>query len=132
MLYGLAVFAFACGVLFVFLGGYVMAVILACEAVLLVNCVTLRRAAFRDGWLQGRAAMFQSLAEAQRRGLSPGEWIIGECERDGYRVEWADAPALCSHCHLPINEGDAVTWITSPDAAPFPLHEKCANELRNR
>lgn len=45
--------------------------------------MTLRRAtAYRSGWLQGRSAMVVALAEAQRRGMSPMEWLEGELQRD--------------------------------------------------
>lgn len=45
-----------------------------------------REQGFRLGWLRGRLAFWSSMAEAQRRGLSPAEWIIGEAERDGATV----------------------------------------------
>jgi hypothetical protein len=42
--------------------------------------------AYRAGWLEGRIAMMLSMAEAQKRGMTSGEWLAGEAERDGIPV----------------------------------------------
>lgn len=41
-----------------------------------------RQGAYRNGWLAGRQQMVHALAEAQRRGLSPQDWLMSELERD--------------------------------------------------
>jgi hypothetical protein len=41
-----------------------------------------RASAYRAGWLNGRSAMVHALAEAQRRGMTPSEWLSGELARD--------------------------------------------------
>lgn len=41
-----------------------------------------RRMAYRRGWFEGRRAMHDSMHEAAQRGLTPGEWLVGEMERD--------------------------------------------------
>ena len=45
--------------------------------------VSMRRAsAFRTGWLDGRVAFVHAMAEAQRRGMTPQEWLEAELVRD--------------------------------------------------
>lgn len=45
--------------------------------------VSFRRAwAFRSGWIEGRRALWVSMVEAQRRGMTPQEWATAEMERD--------------------------------------------------
>lgn len=41
-----------------------------------------RRIAYRRGWYEGRRAIWDSMEEASRRGLSVTEWAHGEMERD--------------------------------------------------
>jgi hypothetical protein len=41
-----------------------------------------RRIVYHTGWLAGRRALFLSLPEARRRGLSVQEWVYAEWERD--------------------------------------------------
>lgn len=41
-----------------------------------------RPMAYRSGWLDGRATMVAALSEAQRRGLSPDDWLRGQWEAD--------------------------------------------------
>lgn len=41
-----------------------------------------RAARYRQGWYDGRAAMFGSIGESLARGMSPGEWLASEAERD--------------------------------------------------
>lgn len=38
--------------------------------------------AYRLGWVHGRIALVRSLREAYNRGMSPGEWMQAEYERD--------------------------------------------------
>ena len=48
-----------------------------------VAIVAARRAqAYRSGWLAGRQQMIVALAESQRRGMHPMEWLEGEADRD--------------------------------------------------
>lgn len=48
-----------------------------------VGLLSARRAlAYRSGWMDGRAAMVQSMAEAMRRRMDLNEWLAGEAERD--------------------------------------------------
>jgi hypothetical protein len=43
----------------------------------------LRRAqAYRSGWLAGRVAFVSAMAEAQRRGMRPSDWLAAELARD--------------------------------------------------
>jgi hypothetical protein len=45
--------------------------------------VSMRRAmAYRSGWLDGRSAFVHAMAEAQRRGMAPGDWLSAELARD--------------------------------------------------
>jgi hypothetical protein len=41
-----------------------------------------RAAAYRSGWLRGRSQFVMSMAEAQRRGLPAGDWLLLEASRD--------------------------------------------------
>lgn len=41
-----------------------------------------RAIAYRAGWLDGRSQMVHALAEAQRRGLRPDDWLRGQWEAD--------------------------------------------------
>jgi hypothetical protein len=45
-------------------------------------CALRRANAYRSGWLRGRSQMVYALAEAQRRGMSPQDWLEGELLRD--------------------------------------------------
>jgi hypothetical protein len=42
--------------------------------------------AFQVGWIKGRHAMLDSMAEATRRHMSLPDWITAEMERDGFVV----------------------------------------------
>src|SRR4051794_14789658 len=48
------------------------------------TCIlTIRRAAtYRSGWLDGRASFVAAMSEAQRRGMSPADWLASEFARD--------------------------------------------------
>lgn len=59
--------------------------------------ISARRAlAYRSGWMDGRAAMVQSMGEAMRRRMDLNEWLRGEAERDmatlGIPVMFMDEP----------------------------------------
>ena len=41
-----------------------------------------RAQAYRSGWLAGRQQMVMAMVEAQRRGITPVEWLTAEAERD--------------------------------------------------
>ena len=41
-----------------------------------------RRWTYRTGWLQGRADLLASMAEAHQRGLTPDEWARSQMEVD--------------------------------------------------
>lgn len=43
-------------------------------------------ASYDRGWMTGRRALFASMDEAGRRGLTMLEWIAGEAERDSGRL----------------------------------------------
>lgn len=43
-----------------------------------------RAMAYRNGWLDGRRTMLATLVESTDRGMSLGEWVEGECERDAH------------------------------------------------
>jgi len=45
-----------------------------------------RRIRYRDGWLDGRARMIQSLDEALRRDMSLEDWVRSMAEEDGVRM----------------------------------------------
>ena len=40
-----------------------------------------RAGAYRDGWLRGRTDMVAAMVEAERRGLTPAEWLAAEHEK---------------------------------------------------
>jgi hypothetical protein len=56
-----------------------------------------RRSAMRSGWLLGRSALMQSMAEAGKRGMAFDDWCVAELERDiavmkGARIVLTDPP----------------------------------------
>jgi hypothetical protein len=76
------------------LGFYITAATLAVVA---VNCMLApifwKRVfwvGYRNGWLTGRQAMLNSMAEATQRHMSMPEWIEAEMERDGFHVVHID------------------------------------------
>lgn len=53
--------------------------------VVVLNVLTVRRyrrTRYSAGWIDGRLALLQSMAEAQRRGISLADWLAAEAERD--------------------------------------------------
>lgn len=56
--------------------------VIATVAGLAVSSGLRRKTAFRNGWLEGRRQMVEAMLEAQRRGLSPADWMRSEAERD--------------------------------------------------
>jgi len=44
--------------------------------------ISRRLRVYRSGWLQGRAQMVASLAEASRRGMTLQEWAVSQAEKD--------------------------------------------------
>jgi hypothetical protein len=48
-----------------------------------LGLISTRRAmAYRSGWLDGRTAFVAAMSEAQRRRMSPGDWLAAELARD--------------------------------------------------
>ena len=80
-------------VLYIATGNYAAAVLSITVAVHVIMLPRLTRQARENGWMAGRAAMAGTLAEALRRGLSPGEWIMAELERDGVQFKFC-----CAQC----------------------------------
>jgi hypothetical protein len=69
--------------------------------------LTFRRSgAYRSGWLHGRQQMVFALAEAQRRGMTPIEWMEGELARD-YAVLGVD-PAEVAQLIAERERGDEI------------------------
>ena len=76
------------------LGYYIEAATLA---VVILNCAAnpfFWKRTFQVGWLRGRQAMLNSMAEATRRRMGMIDWVEAEMERDGFVVlrERDDAP----------------------------------------
>ena len=67
---------------------YVAGATFAALAVMCWTSVRSARLAFCAGYLAARSAMYRSLGEAQSRGLSPGEWLVAEIERDGLTIRF--------------------------------------------
>jgi hypothetical protein len=68
------------------IGQWWIAVAYGLWAVVAGGMVVMTRASFRAGWLEGRLALLQSMAEAQKRGMTSLEWLTAEAERDGIPV----------------------------------------------
>jgi len=59
-----------------------------------LGLISARRAmSYRSGWLDGRVAFVSAMSEAQRRGMSPGDWLAAELARD-YAVLGIDAEVV--------------------------------------
>jgi hypothetical protein len=69
-------------VAFAIVGLYADAFANAAIAAILLTSLHSARLAYLSGWFRGRSAMLASLEEANRRGLSASEWVVGEMERD--------------------------------------------------
>jgi hypothetical protein len=51
-------------------------------ALALYSAVRTSRLAWQAGYLAARVQLWHGIAEAQRRGLSPAQWLQAEVERD--------------------------------------------------
>jgi hypothetical protein len=57
--------------------------------IVMLNCCAAPffwKRAFQVGWLKGRQAMLNSMAEATRRQMGLIDWVEAEMERDGFVV----------------------------------------------
>lgn len=72
-------------------GFYLTALIFVCLIFICCTAPFTWKRAFRVGWLRGRVAMMDSLAEATRRNMSLPDWIGAELERDGIHYVRLDA-----------------------------------------
>jgi len=67
-------------------GQWLFAAAFAVWAVTLHSMVRLVTIHYWQGWMEGRLAMLASMKEAQQRGMTPQQWLMGEFERDGINV----------------------------------------------
>jgi len=63
-------------------GAWTAAALNMALAVFMVGSLSLQDLAYRQGYLRARALMYSSLQDAMQRGLTFGEWIQAEAERD--------------------------------------------------
>lgn len=65
---------------------YITALYLTILGLMMLAFDRLVKRAFQVGWLKGRQAMLNSMAEATRRQMGLVDWVEAEMERDGFVV----------------------------------------------
>lgn len=69
-----------------FTGHWLDALSFGIWATIALGMLVLPARAYRTGWLGGRLALMESMAEAQKRGMTAADWLAAEAERDGIPI----------------------------------------------